>query len=304
MTIVDASLASDLWFFRIAADSPSFRAAAERLSVTQGAVTQRIQRLEARLGVKLFKRGERFLRLSPQGKLLFQAVDSGFGEISEALTRLRLDERRATVRVSCVPSLALEWLTPRLSGFLARHGDVHIEIFGETHDLDRARMTAEGVDIAIRYTPEPPKGATVAFSFAETIFPVVSPGLKGQLLDTPEAERSVLLLHDASPWERASSTTVEWDYWLKTHGIPWNARRQDLFFNLAQLAYRSAIEGVGVAMGRGLIVKRHVSEGLLVPALDDAPLQVTALHALTQAARPVGPIAIVLDWLREQMEAT
>ena len=118
MTIVDSSLASDLWFFRIAADSPSFRIAAERLSVTQGAVTQRIQRLEGRLGVKLFRRGERNLRLSPQGRLLFEATVRGFDEISEALKRLRSEDRPATVRVSCVPSLALEWLTPRMSCFL------------------------------------------------------------------------------------------------------------------------------------------------------------------------------------------
>jgi DNA-binding transcriptional LysR family regulator len=304
MTILDSSLASDLWVFRIAADSPSFRTAAERLSVTQGAVTQRIQRLEGRLGVKLFRRGERSLRLSPQGRLLFEATIRGFDDISDALKQLRSEDRRATVRISCVPSLALEWLTPRMSRFLAQHGNVNIEIFGETHELDRARMSAEGVDIGIRYGPEPPKGANIAFSFPESIFPVISPKLKIEVLSMRGRGHGILLLHDARAWERVPSPTAEWDYWLKAYGVPWSAPRQDLFFNLAQLAYRSAIEGVGIAIGRGLIVKRYISEGLLVPALDEAPLQVTALYALTQPHRTIGPIATVLAWLHEQMETT
>lgn len=301
MRVVDASLAADLWFFRIAGESPSFRVAAERLSVTQGAVTQRVQRLEARLGVKLFQRGERSIRLSPEGKLLFEAARHGFDEISEALTRIRSQQDRATVRVSCVPSLALEWLTPRLSCFIEQHADVHIEIFGEWHDIDRARMTAESVDIAIRYGAEPPKEAHIAFSFAEKIYPVVSPRLKTQLLDASANERGILLLHDACPWDRALPT-AEWDYWIRAYGVPWNAARRDLFFNLAQLAYRSAIEGVGIAMGRSMIVKPHVKRGLLVPALDETPLAAMALHVLTQSDRSSGPTATVLNWLHEQME--
>lgn len=235
--------------------------------------------------------------------MLFEAARHGFDEISEALARLRSKQDRATVRVSCVPSLALEWLTPRLACFIEQHSDVHIEIFGEWFDIDRSRMTAEGVDIAIRYSQELTGEAPVAFSFAEMIYPVVSPRLKAQLFECQETERCVSLLHDACPWDHAIPT-VEWDYWLSTYGMPWNASRRDLFFNLAQLAYRSAIEGVGVAMGRNMIVKHHVSKGLLVPALDDAPLQVTALHVLTQSDRPSGPTAIVLDWLHEQMEIT
>ena len=65
---------------------------------------------------------------------------------------------------------------------------MNIEVFGETHELDRARMSAEDIDIGIRYGPEPPKGATVAFRFAESIFPVISPKLKMEVLGMPEAK--------------------------------------------------------------------------------------------------------------------
>jgi DNA-binding transcriptional LysR family regulator len=155
---LDSSLVADLWVFRITASSPSFTVAAERLAVSQSAVSQRIQRLEGRLGVRLFVRADRQNQLTYPGQLLFDAAQEGFDGIQDVVRRLDATSAQQAIRVSCVPSLALEWLMPRLSGFLALRPDLGVAVFAETHDLDRVRMHSETIDVAIRYGPDRDRG--------------------------------------------------------------------------------------------------------------------------------------------------
>lgn len=76
------SLSSDLWVFQVAAEAPTFQAAAERLFVTQSAVSQRITRLEKRLGLPLFERQGRTVALPSQGQALFASTQEAFAVLA------------------------------------------------------------------------------------------------------------------------------------------------------------------------------------------------------------------------------
>jgi DNA-binding transcriptional LysR family regulator len=300
-----AALVADLWFFRVAAETSSFRRAASQLSVTQSAVSQRIKRLEGRLGLLLFTRGPRALSLTPDGQSLLEGVTAGFASLDESLRRLQPAQPAATLRISCAPSLALEWLTPRIYRLPQTHPNIAVTIHAEMHVVDRTAMARDRIDIAVRYenANARPNSLYVASEHREFILPVCAPEYKQKML-TGDAHNSLTILHDATPWLEARADE-EWSTWLVAHRLPSALAPHDLFFNLAQLAYRAAVEGAGIAMGRAHIVARYLEEKRLVSAGDDPPIAGAVYRILTcDKPRSRSNIAIVTDWLETQFEET
>src|SRR5688572_10336934 len=113
---LDIQLLSDLWVFRSVARFGSVTAAAKRLGVTQGAVSQRIQRLEGRLGTSLFLRQHERLSITDAGSGLLATMNEVAISMTEGLSRFDRVQRLSLV-ISCVPSLATDWLVPKLEGF-------------------------------------------------------------------------------------------------------------------------------------------------------------------------------------------
>ena len=295
---LDARLVGDLFFFRALVEAGGFARAGDRLAVTQSAVTQRIQRLEQRLGYPLLERGAREIRLTAEGHDLFAAARNGFDGMGEALLRAERRAGRETLRISCIPSLASEWLAPRLKAFSDGHPGIDVAVFGETHDLDPDRMAQSGIDVAIRYGPAPPPGATVVFDHPEPVYPVCAPAYRDAAA-TPGG--AVVLLHDATPWEAAATVSEEWDRWIRVHGAPRDGRIQNLYFNLAQLALRASLGGSGIALGRSLIVAPYRADGRLVPACGEAVMSGLRYFVLVRALPPAGPAAAFVDWLGQSM---
>src|SRR4051812_38990265 len=113
---LDAQLLADLWVFRAVARAGGMSAAATQLSVTAGAVSQRILRLEARLHEKLFERDKGRVALTASGSVVFEAMNGVSTTLTHALSRLGRS-RHDNIVVSCAPSLAMEWLMPHLVEF-------------------------------------------------------------------------------------------------------------------------------------------------------------------------------------------
>lgn len=266
--LFDATLAADLWFFRAAAEVSSFKDAAGMLHVTQSAVSQRIARLESRLDLVLFERVGRSVFLTAEGKALYESTSRGFDIMSHGISLLETIGRERRVKVSCIPSLALEWLTPRIYRFQSENPGIVLEVYGEMHNLDMSASRDEQVDVVIRYGKRFDTNLRLAIEHEETLFPVAAPSVAHSLTDRASPRDNVVLLHDASAWIGAKQTS-EWDLWLEKYNPPWAEGAQHVFSNLAQLSYRMASEGTGVAMGRGLIVARHIKEGRLARIGDE-----------------------------------
>ena len=142
---------ADLHAFEAAARHLSFTRAAAELGVTQGAVSQRIRRLEDTLGRPLFERLTRALALTADGKTLAAAIGDGLARIDDGLAAIDRQRRpprgAATLTLSVAPGFAGRWLLPRLGRFRERHPDIEVRIEAE----DRlANFAGDGVDLAIR----------------------------------------------------------------------------------------------------------------------------------------------------------
>lgn len=114
--------------FEAAARHLSFAAAAAELHLSPSAVSQRVRTLEAHLGVQLFERLPRSLRLTPLGEAYLPAVREVFQDLSAATSGLfeTTDRTRLTVRVQI--AYATTWLAPRLPDFCASFPHIDLKL--------------------------------------------------------------------------------------------------------------------------------------------------------------------------------
>lgn len=294
---LDGQLLSDLWIFRAAGLSGSMTAAAQRLGVTQGAVSQRVLRLEARLGVRLFMRQRSGMALTEAGKSLLGAMSDAVMGLNDALSEIDRVQRN-TIVVRCAPSLAAEWLVPHLEQFYLTHPGIEVLVRSEMAVTTSEDMDNQGLDLAIDYHLYPSEGVHELAAVQETIFPVCAPAYRARL-----RERSgIVALHDDTPWVDGAAD-AEWAAWRRERGdagLP--AETSARHFNMAYLAYTAATRGQGVAMGRAVVVNRLMSRGELVAASEMTPVRGATYRIVTN--RPGGvnsPVRRFARWWADAM---
>ena len=284
---LDASLLADLWFFHAVAEAGGFRRAATVLAISPGAVSQRMQRLEARLGRVLMQRGPRGFVLTRAGQQLYLAAQQGFATLGDGLAALQTDG--ASVRLVAPPSLALGWLLPRLGRFAGLYPDIVVDLQADTVAPQRP---ADPSHLYLCYLPHPPQDAVP--HWPEYGMPVRSP-------KAPPLASGWPLLHDDSPWSVPSAPGSEWARWLAVHGRPAGCGLAERHFNQAQLAYRSAEAGEGVALGRWRLVAPALQAGSLC-RLDATPPLMLGCYALYGGERSAA-VATLAGWLGDELAA-
>ena len=245
--------------FEAAARNLSFTKAAAELFVTQSAVSRQIQSLEEQLGVSLFRRRHRELRLTEEGQTLYKTA----GEVLRLLRDVagRLGARPAgMLTVTTTVSFAALWLVPRLNEFHRLHPgiDMRLAATNEIQDLER-----ESIDLAIRYCTPKAAGSAAVRLFGELVFPVCSKSLlAGRRLASPKDLSGQVLLHYDDPERRYP--WLSWEVWFEltqTQGVrPAGMLRFSHYDQLMQ----AAVEGQGIALGRSRFVDKWLKQGKLV----------------------------------------
>src|ERR1700720_4875952 len=125
--------------FEAAARHLSFTVAASELNVTQTAISHQIRRLEEELGIRLFMRQNRSLVLTREAQGYLPAVRAAFADLRQATDHLRRSERDGLLTGSTAPSLAAQWLGPRVAAFQDAHPGIEIRISASTQLVDFRR---------------------------------------------------------------------------------------------------------------------------------------------------------------------
>jgi LysR family glycine cleavage system transcriptional activator len=238
--------------FEAAARLGSITGAAQELHVTQSAVSHQVQKLEDELGLTLFERLPRALRLTPAGKRLAAAAGAGFDRIAHSLRNLSRRERQM-LTVSVLPSFATHWLLPRLKRFHAAHPSVELRLEATQRLTDLQRGEA---DVAIRYGPGGYRGLVAEKLFGEELYPVCAPALAAKLRREDDLRR-MTLLHD-----EPTAAHGGWTDWLRKARVKLGGRRGPVFSD-TNLLLQAALEGHGVALGRSALVEGLVDSGRL-----------------------------------------
>ena len=132
-----------------AAELGSFTSAAKALGLTPASVSRSIRRLEIRLGVRLFNRTTRSVRLTPGGELYHAQCQQALEQIVEAERTLtgHQTKPKGLVRVSVGTVYGHHRVVPMLPGFMAAYPDVVVELNVSNRNID---FIEDGYDLAIR----------------------------------------------------------------------------------------------------------------------------------------------------------
>ncbi|MFE8596272.1 LysR family transcriptional regulator [Archangium violaceum] len=130
------------------AELGSFSAAARKLVLTPAAVSKSVARLEDSLGVRLFHRTTRKLKLTEAGEHLFADVAGSLHTLQEALTRVSSErlEPTGTLKLSLAPAFGREYVLPVLKPYREACPRVLPEWHFENRQVD---LIAEGYDVAV-----------------------------------------------------------------------------------------------------------------------------------------------------------
>ena len=138
-----------LRIFHAAAEAGSFTHAAEKLHLSQSAISRQVSALEAEVGTKLFHRHARGLILSEQGEILYQTAHEVLMKLETAKNRLTEARERPTgkLRVTTTVGLGQGWLTEKVQEFMALYPDMQIQLILDNEELD---VNMRQADCAIR----------------------------------------------------------------------------------------------------------------------------------------------------------
>ncbi|CAK9039462.1 Uncharacterized HTH-type transcriptional regulator YcaN [Durusdinium trenchii] len=131
------------------ARAKGFRAAAEKLKLGAGSVSEAVQRFEDRLGVRLFERSTRSIALTPAGERLYERSLPAIRDLESAVQELNdsKDVVAGTLRLSAPRSAGPFFLTDLLARFATAHPEVDVELI---YDDRKVNLVTAGVDAAIR----------------------------------------------------------------------------------------------------------------------------------------------------------
>jgi DNA-binding transcriptional LysR family regulator len=239
----------DLRAFEATARLGSVRLAADSLALTHGAVSRRITKLANDIGVKLFEKHGRGLRLTPAGETLNLTLGRFFGELAATVQSLRANSTGKTALVlSCEPSVAMRWLIPRLGQFQAAHPNItlHLSVGGGLVDFRKNQ-----VDFAIRRLDfAVPETWNVLPLFPEEVGPVMRPDL------VQKFERGDYIALGTKTRSDA------WAHWLKSHP-PARRPTEIRYYDNHALMVEAAAAGLGVALSPLVLAVDDVKRGSL-----------------------------------------
>lgn len=243
-----------LRYFEAVARLGGVTSAARELHVTHSAVSQQIKLLEDMLGVPLFVREARGLRLTEEGRLYALEIRTALRDIEAATRKAQARPQEDELVITTLQSFARHWLLARLPRFRQAHPYYRIRLHT---GLELSELQQGMADIAIRMGPGPWAGLAQQQLFKDESLVVAAPHFAGGKL--PRTPREVV----RAPFITETDNVV-WDDWCRAAGVPEPASTPVLVANDSTVSVGYAELGQGVLLARRSIVSGLLAEGRLV----------------------------------------
>ncbi|MCS4284148.1 DNA-binding transcriptional LysR family regulator [Pseudomonas sp. BIGb0278] len=281
--------------FEATARLNSVSQAAEQLHVTHGAVSRQIKVLEEHLGVALFVKDGRGVKLTDAGVRLRDASVDAFDRLRGVCAELSRDVSEAPFVLGCSGSLLARWFIPRLGRLNAELPALRLHLSAGEGDLDPRRP---GLDALLVYAEPPwPADMQVHVLAAERIGPVLSPHFAGSqsLRNAPAAALlQQALLH-------TTSRPQAWPTWAAQHGLSTSELQLGQAFEHLYYLLEAAVAGLGVAIAPQPLVADDLRAGRLIAPWGFSPTNAAlALWVPRRAAD--GRAEQLAQWLRRELE--
>ncbi|NQZ08940.1 MAG: LysR family transcriptional regulator [Algicola sp.] len=278
--------------FDAAASTGSFTAAANKLNLTQGAISRQINKLETLLGVSLFDRTRQSIELTETGKTYALDINQALQAIRSASLRAITNPQGGLLNLAILPTFSTRWLMPRLASFLLANPDVTVNFMTKLIPFDFAD---EQLHAAIHYgKPDWPK-ADNTFLMDEEVVPVCSPDFLAKHPLTCAKDLAPLpLLH-------ISTRPNEWVNWFKANDMDIEDSPGMHFEQFSQVA-KAAAAGLGAALLPKFLIQTELDNQELVE-ITDHPIKSTFGYYLVTPndLSDYAPVVAFRQWLLTQV---
>lgn len=264
----------ELEAFLAVAERQSFSVAAQDLRLTKATVSKRVGALERRVGVRLFHRTTRSVRLSEAGESFRTRCSHVLDELEDAESQLGAlaGQFLGRLRVSAPVSLGQAYLARVVASFVKTHPRVEVDFSLEDRMVD---VVAERYDLAIRVGALR-DSALGARKLRESRFLVVASPAYLKAHGTPR-EPSALVSHDCLLYSYQSAL----DTWTFHGAKPLAVRVRGRYrSNHGDVLAQAAVEGLGLALLPDFIARPYLDAGKLRVVLDAHCRATAPIHAV------------------------
>jgi len=275
------------------ADYSNLSEAAAALNMTKGALSQQVRNLEASLGITLFERHAKGMRVTARGQQLLDIARLSFEQIEGAFERAQADIDKC-LTIGTTTYFASRWLSPRLMRFMQSCPETRLRIqpMIEPYDLGHS-----GVDVAIRWGQQGWDGCRSQRLFTCPAWPVGNTRAGSQVEERGAeiAFAGFTLLHD-------SEDSTAWFDWFASAGMHQNRQKRNaLVVPDPYVRVQAVIDGQGVALNDDLVAD-EIKSGQLQRL---HPVQLDRFGywvAYPADKSPSAEAATFIDWIQAECE--
>ncbi|NTZ73426.1 LysR family transcriptional regulator [Pseudomonas protegens] len=278
--------------FEAAARHESFTKAAQELSLTQGAVCRQIASLEEFLGLELFRRSRRGVKLTEAGLSYSRRVATQLDAVERDTLSVMGQQGANVIELAVVPTFGTQWLLPRLKDFQQQHPEVTVNLTNRTRPFLFADTP---FDAAIYFGDADWSGTQSHRLMGENPMPVCSPAMLGK-----QQELSAKAIAEL-PLLQQTTRPYAWRQWFNSQqlNIPrdMTGPRYELFSMLAQ----AAMHDMGIALIPPFLIQRELAEKRLVIANPQALSSIKAYYLMIPERKvESASLRAFRDWLVNQ----
>jgi DNA-binding transcriptional LysR family regulator len=272
--------------FTVVARHGGFGKAARATGRPKATLSRRVAELEASLGLRLFERGARALKLTEEGRALFERAGQLLAELEEMAAAIASggDRPRGRLRISAPLLFSQIAMGKIAAGFALNYPDVRLEVTTEDRAVD---MIEEGFDLVIRVNPKPDESLVGRAFLRDQLVVVAPPGFS-----RPAEGQAVAAV------VRSASERLGWA--VKTPAGGSTIEIEPVLALSSLIMIRDAVRG-GAGAGRlpVSLVSHDLADGTLVH-WGDAEGPEIALWTLYPSRRLLSArVSAFLDYLRQ-----
>ena len=276
----------------------SFTLAAGELCLTQPAVSQRIKLLEQEMGVQLFERSHKSIRLSTHGNEFHNSVVVALNHLVAASETVRTTSNKSNIKITADIAMSGCWLARHLVELQKEFKDTCIDLIST--DNPQSYLNSS-IDISIVHGHGEWSGYNSALLFSEEVVPVCSQSYldqNGPINNIEDLVQANLIDLIYEKW-----TWMNWTIWLSESNALYSEINRVFRSNLYDATIQAAKDGLGVALGWRYFVDPDLLDQSLVLPISESVKTSNGYYLLIDENNPnlvqIEPIA---DWIRKKFQ--
>ena len=245
--------------FEVAGQLKNFSQAADKMCITQSAVSKQVKLLEEHLDTRLFYRKDRGVQLTDSGERLLDVVSQSLSALEQGVHEFYTVKNTQTLNVNITPSLSNHWLLQRVHSFQQRFPDILLNIDSDEREINWEQLVTTDLAVRILSREDAPNDAELIV--AESLVLVAAPSVLQQrpIQSVSDIQQHNLIIN--------SSREGLWEQFFTEFDIEEQDVMKPLSCQHAHMTIDAAMEGFGLALAPRMLCDHLLADGQLVNPL-------------------------------------